>query len=181
MIRAKKEVKESHLQVENLNKRVFVDALTSVRNKGGFNEYINSLQERIDNREQVEFAVIIFDSNDLKLINDQHGHDKGDLYLQTASQLICRVYKHSPVFRIGGDEFAVILMNEDYLNREMLKEQFIQSAKEISASTDNEWERVSMSMGMAEYDPKNDDSIDDVVQHADKNMYEYKRNLKGHV
>ena len=178
IIRAKKEVKESHLKVEDLNKRVFVDALTSVRNKGGFNEYINSLQERIDNKEQVEFAVIIFDSNDLKPINDKYGHDKGDVYLQTASRLICRVYKRSPVFRTGGDEFAVVLMNEDYHNREMLKEQFIQSAKEISASADNEWERVSMSMGMAEYDPKADDSVDDVVQRADKRMYEDKRALK---
>ena len=178
IIRAKKAVRESHLQVEDLNKRVFVDALTSVRNKGGFNEYINGLQERIDNKEQFDFAVIMFDSNDLKTINDRYGHDKGDIYLQSASRLICRVFKRSPVFRIGGDEFAAVLLNEDYQNRELLKEQFIQSAKEIDASAENDWERVSMAMGMAEYDPKTDDSVDDVVQRADKRMYEDKRILK---
>ena len=178
IIRAKKEVKESHLQVEDLNKRVFVDALTSVRNKGGFNEYINGLQERIDSGERPEFAVIILDSNDLKPINDHYGHDKGDIYLRTASRLICRVYKHSPVFRIGGDEFAVVLMNDDYRNRDKLEAQFIQESGEIYASAENEWDRVSMAMGMAEYDPKSDDSVDDVVQRADKNMYENKHAWK---
>ena len=177
-IRAKKEAKESYQQVENLNKRVYVDALTSVRNKGGFNEYINGLQARIDGGEKLEFAVIILDSNDLKPMNDRYGHDKGDLYLQTASRLICRIYKHSPVFRIGGDEFAVVLLNDDYQAREALSEEFVRNARETYDSAENEWERVSMAMGIAEYDPKSVDSVDDVVQRADKNMYENKRAWK---
>ena len=177
-IRAKKEVKESYQQVENLNKRVYVDALTSVRNKGGFNECINGLQARIDSGEKLEFAVIILDSNDLKSINDRYGHDKGDLYLQTASRLICRIYKHSPVFRIGGDEFAVVLLNDDYLAREALSEEFVRNASETYDSAENEWERVSMAMGIAEYEPKTDNSVDDVVQRADRNMYENKHTWK---
>ena len=85
-IRARKEVEESHHQVDALNKRVFVDALTSVRNKGSFNDYIQSLQERLDKKEPVAFAVIILDCDNLKTVNDQYGHDKGDVYIKS-----CRI------------------------------------------------------------------------------------------
>lgn len=178
IIRAKKEVEESHHQVDALNKRVFVDALTSVRNKGGFNDYIQSLQERLDKKEPVAFAVIILDCDNLKTVNDQYGHDKGDVYIKTASELICGVFKRSPVFRIGGDEFAVVLENEDYQNRKELTELFDKKAEEIRASTENKWEQVSVALGMAEYDPQSDTSADDVIHRADKTMYENKRTNK---
>jgi len=178
IIRAKKEVQKSHQQVNDLNKRIFVDALTSVRNKGGFNEYIQNLQGRLDQNERLEFAVVIFDCNNLKLINDQYGHDKGDIYLKTASGLICRVYKRSPVFRIGGDEFAVVLLNEDYQNREELQTLFAKSAEAIRASADNKYEQISVAAGMAVYEPQTDSCVDDVVRRADKIMYANKRARK---
>lgn len=178
IIRAKREVEESHLQVNDLHKRVYVDALTSVRNKGGFNDWIQEIQLRIDNAVQTEFAIVVLDCNDLKLINDRYGHDKGDIYLQTASQLICRVYKHSPVFRIGGDEFAAVLQNEDYQNRKELIEQFEKEAEQINSSAQNEWEKVNTAIGMADFDPKNDSSVDDVIHRADKHMYDNKRAWK---
>ena len=178
IIRAKKEVEESHHQVDALNKRVFVDALTSVQNKGSFNDYIQGLQERFDNKEPLAFAVIILDCDNLKNVNDVYGHDKGDVYIKTASKLICRVFKHSPVFRIGGDEFAVVLENEDYQNRKNLIELFDKNADEILASAENKWEQVSVALGMAEYDPQSDTSVDDVIHRADKTMYENKRTRK---
>jgi diguanylate cyclase (GGDEF)-like protein len=52
--------------------------------------------------------------NNLKTLNETYGHDKGDLAIKKLSNLICRVFSHSPVFRIGGDEFAVILRGWDY-------------------------------------------------------------------
>ncbi|MBR3313537.1 MAG: GGDEF domain-containing protein [Atopobiaceae bacterium] len=179
VIRARKEVEESQHQVDDLSKRVFVDALTSVRNKDGFNECIQSLQERLDNEEPLAFATIILDCDNLKTINDQYGHERGDAYIKTACRFICRIFKHSPVFRIGGDEFAVVLQNEDYQNRRELLELFEKNMNEIQASAGNEWEQISVSLGMAEYDPQSDDSVDDVVRHADKAMYENKRARKG--
>ena len=178
IIRAKKEVEESHHRVDALNKRVFVDALTSVRNKGGFFECIQGLQERLDNKEPLAFAIIIMDCDNLKTVNDQYGHDKGDVYIKTASELICRIFKHSPVFRIGGDEFAVVLQNADYQNRKELTEMFEKTAGEIRASAENKWEQVSVALGMAEYDPQSDTSVDDVIHRADKTMYENKRTNK---
>jgi diguanylate cyclase (GGDEF)-like protein len=162
--------------ISSLSKQVYVDALTSVRNKAAYGDYIHSLQERMDDQdEQLEFAFGVFDCDDLKLINDTYGHDKGDIYLKTASRLICRIFQHSPVFRIGGDEFAVILQNEDYMNREELLEKFRTTRAEICEAAENEWEQVNVTMGLAVYDPEIDPSVIDVARRADRRMYENKR------
>ena len=100
--------------ITNLNKKVFVDAMTKVKNKGAYTAALEDLQIQADRRDtQIRFAIGIFDCDELKVINDRYGHDKGDEYLKTASRLICRIFQHSPVFRIGGDEFSVILRHED--------------------------------------------------------------------
>jgi len=165
--------------INDLNKRVYVDALTSVRNKGGFSAYIDEMQKQLDaNPDEPEFAVGVFDCDNLKTINDSYGHDKGDLYLKSASRLICRVFQHSPVFRIGGDEFAVILRNDDFRNREELAAAFEKSAAEINASAEKPWEQVHVSAGIAVYDPEKDQSVIDTVRRADKFMYINKRERK---
>ena len=174
-IRAERKISEEEHLVNDLNKRVFVDALTSVRNKGAFDDFLRGIQEKIDQKEQVEFAIGVFDCDDLKPINDRYGHDKGDEYLKAASKLICRVFQHSPVFRIGGDEFAVVLQNEDLRNREGLVAKFNETQIEMSESAENAWEEVHVSLGVAVFDPHADQSVDDVSRRADKTMYENKR------
>ena len=165
--------------ISKLNKQVYVDALTSVRNKGGYGQYIHDLQEKMDDpKQQLEFAIGVFDCNDLKHINDTYGHDKGDIYLKAASKLICRIYQHSPVFRIGGDEFAVILENDDLRNRDELLKQFIREAEELNKATENDWEKVDLAIGFAVYDPELDTSIIDVARRADSLMYENKHTRK---
>lgn len=165
--------------IERLNKQVFVDSLTHVKNKGAFTNYIDKLQNEINSgNDQVNFSIGIFDCDDLRLINDLFGHDKGDVYLETASRVICRTFKRSPVFRIGGDEFAVILSNESYTDREELIRQFDESCKSVNADSKNKWEQVHISMGFADYDPHNDNDVSDVVKRADKAMYENKRSHK---
>jgi diguanylate cyclase (GGDEF)-like protein len=161
----------------DLNKRVYVDALTSVRNKGAYNAYIDEMQNHLDeeNGQEMAFAIGVFDCDNLKLINDKYGHEKGDIYLKTASRLICRVFQHSPVFRIGGDEFSVILKNDDLTNRDALAEQFQRSMDEISAAAKNEWEQVHVAVGIAVYDPKYDRNVNEVIRRADQIMYENKR------
>ena len=174
-IRAERKAREEEHLVNDLNKRVFVDALTSVRNKGAFDDYIRQTQERLDGGQQIEFAIGVFDCDDLKRINDRYGHDKGDLYLKNATRLICRTFQHSPVFRIGGDEFAVVLENEDFQNRDALIAQFEQDGKALCASAKNEWEEAHLAMGITQYDHWTDRSLNDTLRRADKLMYENKR------
>ena len=170
----------SHMEahITDLNNRVYVDALTSVRNKGGYAAVIEKLQKEMDADPQIEFAMCVFDCDDLKSINDHYGHDKGDIYLKTASSLICRVFKHSPVFRIGGDEFAVLLQNDDLRNRDELIRIFDQEKEEISRSKQNKWEQVHIAMGIAVYDPEIDRTVIEVARRADKKMYANKRESK---
>lgn len=174
-IRAERKAHEEERMVNDLNRRVFVDALTSVRNKGAFVNYVQELQNRLDKGEKIDFAVGVFDCDNLKQINDQNGHDKGDIYIRAASQLICRVFAHSPVFRIGGDEFAVVLQNEDFINREDLIRRFEREKREKCASAANKWDGPRVSMGIAIHDPELDSSVDDTLHRADKAMYENKR------
>lgn len=127
--------------ITDLNRRIYVDALTSVKNKGAFAKAVEDMQARLDeNPAAAEFAIGMFDCNNLKKINDKYGHEKGDIYLKTACGLICRVFQHSPVFRVGGDEFAVILRNEDYRNREALAGKLEQDMAAICSSAKNRWE-----------------------------------------
>ncbi len=165
--------------ITDLSKRAYVDALTSVRNKGAYSAYLEELQTRVDSAgRQTAFAIGVFDCDNLKLINDRFGHDKGDIYLKTASRLICLVFQHSPVFRIGGDEFAVVLQNEDYRNRDRLIHEFEIASEEKCAAAENEWEQVRVTLGIAVYDPAHDRAVNDVMRRADMAMYENKRERK---
>ena len=170
----------SHVKdhITDLNKRVYVDALTSVRNKGAFSTAVEDLQTQMDAKQAQQFAIGVFDCDDLKSINDKYGHDKGDLYLKNACRLICRIFQHSPVYRIGGDEFAVILKGDDFLNRAELVRRFEEEARESSASAANKWDEVHVAVGIAEYDPQNDGAVIDTVRRADKIMYANKRARK---
>ena len=174
-----RKAKKEEFLVRDLNRRVNVDALTSVRNKGAFDDYIRNLQGRLDGGTSIEFAIGMFDCDNLKRINDSHGHDKGDIYLKKASMLICKVFQHSPVFRVGGDEFAVVLMNEDFRNRVDLMNQFEDRQKESWDSAENKWQEIRVAFGVAVYDSIKDQNVSDTVRRADKIMYENKRQSKA--
>ena len=174
-VRAERKAREEERLVSALNKRVFVDALTSVRNKGAFDDFLQDVQNRIDNEGLRDVAVGVFDCDDLKAVNDEHGHDKGDEYLKVASRLICRIFDHSPVFRIGGDEFAVVLLNKDFENREQLASAFAEEQRAINAAAQNSWEEAHVASGIAVFDPQLDRSIAETSRRADKIMYENKR------
>ena len=166
--------------ITDLSRRANVDALTSVRNKGAFANYIEEMQEKMNKApESAEYAIGVFDCDDLKTVNDKCGHDKGDIYLRSASQLICKVFQHSPVFRIGGDEFAVVLRDEDLANKRKLITKFETTMEEINAAAGEIWEEVHIAMGIAVYDPQLDHSVMDTVRRADKVMYTNKRIRKN--
>jgi len=153
------------------------DALTNVRNKNAYDAYIRELQERL-RRESFPFAILMVDLNYLKRINDAYGHEKGDEYLKKCCSMLCRIFAHSPVFRIGGDEFTVILIGQDFENRASL----LSSAREeFEASSVDEsvppWERISIAIGMAEY-REGSETIEELLERADKNMYREKRRMK---
>ena len=166
--------------IDDLNSLAYGDALTHVRNKGAFDLYVRELQGMVDDPEQTpEFAIAVLDCDELKQINDKYGHEKGDVYLKNSSHLICRVFQNSPVFRIGGDEFAVVLQGDDYRNRDELVKYFIEKSAEITSFAKNPWEEIRVAVGVAEYDKRFDPVVADIVKRADNLMYENKRFRKS--
>lgn len=171
----------SHLKsyIGYLNDLAYADALTAVHNKGAFNIYLEALQKKVDEEGKKDFAVCVFDCNDLKKVNDEFGHDKGDIYLRAACALICKVFAHSPVFRTGGDEFATVLQGGDFKARNDLISVFDDQCRLLRTNASDRWEQVDIARGMAVYEPNTDRSVNDVVHRADMLMYEDKRNFKG--
>ena len=172
----------AHLKIyiSDLNDLAYADALTSVHNKGAFDIFKKNLQAELkETGGDKEFAVCIFDCNGLKAINDQYGHDKGNVYLKTASALICEVFGHSPVFRVGGDEFVAVLQKGDFAKRDELVRLFDEKCVDKRRKSQHPWERVDIARGLAVYDSDHDGTVDDTVRRADKLMYEDKWRRKG--
>ena len=168
--------------INDLNRLAYADTLTSVQNKSAFDVRLKEIQTRIDDpNDSIEFAIAIFDCDDLKQINDHYGHDKGNVYLRNSSHLICRVFENSDVYRIGGDEFAVILFDKDYKNRDKLTKHFIEKSAEICSFAKEDWEQIRVSVGVATFDPEIDKTAEDVAVHADHLMYASKRQRKKHT
>ncbi|MCR5099615.1 MAG: GGDEF domain-containing protein [Lachnospiraceae bacterium] len=151
----------------------YTDSLTGVKNKHSYFEAETSLDSRIASDDVEGFAVVVFDLNDLKLINDTKGHDEGDNYICEACRLICTIFDHSPVFRIGGDEFVAILENSDFEHRfELLADFDAQIEENIKAGA------AVVASGMSDFRKETDDCYQPVFERADKKMYERKYILK---
>ena len=164
--------------ISDLNSRAYTDALTGVKNKGAFDLSVKRINGEM-HEEKTAFAIIMFDLDNLKEINDQFGHERGDIYLQTACRLICRVFAHSPVFRVGGDEFCVLAQFADYNTRDELLQYFDREAEARNAKAEHPWERIEVSKGMAVYRPGKDENTEQVFRRADEAMYQEKRRRKG--
>lgn len=165
--------------IEDINSLAYGDSLTSVHNKNAFDVALKDIQSQIvKDKENIEFAIVICDCDNLKDINDKYGHDKGNVYLKNSSLLMTRVFKNSSVYRIGGDEFAIILQGNDYENRDALRQFFLEKSAEICAFAKEPWEQIKVSIGIATYDPEIDNSAEDVMIHADHLMYDNKRERK---
>lgn len=154
------------------------DALTGVKNMNAFELSTGRIDVEIESGEEVHFAIVICDVNGLKETNDNIGHDEGNKLLINSCRLICRTFAHSPVFRIGGDEFAAILRNDDFTNREALVGGIRQR---MTAENYHPMDAVNVSfaIGMAEFDPTIDTNCKDVFKRADALMYEHKKAIKG--
>jgi diguanylate cyclase (GGDEF)-like protein len=129
--------------------------------------------ERIMSGETSPFAVAFFDLNGLKTINDTFGHAAGDAYIKSGCAHICTTFQHSPVYRVGGDEFAAILTGGDYENRAELKARF--QAENGARHFPDE---AVTACGMSDYIPGEDSRFQDVLERADVDMYEDKKRLK---
>ena len=167
--------KETEKMTEIANK----DALTGVRSKTAYDADAAEIDHALQAGEYVNFGIAMIDLNDLKVINDVYGHANGDIALIKLSNLICAVFVHSSVYRVGGDEFVVIVRNAEYRKVKAAIDEFngkiafLQDDEDLPPA-----ERTFAALGYATYDPKLDTCVKDVYNRADHAMYAHKHEMK---
>ena len=165
--------KRQHKQIKVVNSIAYIDPLTKVKSKQAYVEKTQKLDEALVNGSAPEFGVIVFDLNGLKHVNDTYGHDAGDKYITDGCKIICRHYVHSPVYRVGGDEFVVILSGADYKNRIELIRSFERMIEENQKNGG-----IVIASGMDVYNEEFDSDFISVFNRADQKIYIRKRFLK---
>lgn len=160
--------------VEQYN-RIRVDGLTKLYNRYGMYAELREQRRQHQRDPNDSFYIIVCDLDEFKHINDTWGHEEGDKALEFVAKILAKVGKKfsSEVFRIGGDEFIIITdKSPEHLDDDIIKS--VQS--EFERSIFREDYNIRISMGAVRYN--GEDSIDELINSADKKMYETKNNKK---
>ena len=168
--------RQQSLELGDARRKIYTDPMTGVGSKQAYLEKIDALDAldaQIRDGSAEAFCVIVFDVNDLKRINDTLGHDTGDVYIYNASMLICEFFEGSPAYRIGGDEFTVILQGDAYQSRKAKLAAF-----DAQIDSNLRTDKVVVSSGMSAYQRGADTRYLTVFERADQQMYQRKRKLK---
>lgn len=179
-------LKKTKMQVANMQVKVLAmdeiayrDSLTGINNKAAYDRATGRLDERINNG-NAEFCIIMVDVNFLKRVNDTYGHERGNEYLINACRLVCSVFGAEHVYRIGGDEFVVIVEGDRVsLCRYFVKQFKAEMDRKNANALLEPWEKVSAAVGVAFYDKAVDKTADEVFKRADKEMYANKLAMKA--
>ena len=179
LLKTTRELDDTKQHAEELTELANKDPLTGIRNKNAYDKELQKLKWNLDGGE-TRFGIAMVDMNSLKFINDNYGHEKGNIAIKKLCGIACSVFEHSPVFRIVGDEFVVVLRGRDYDRVDELVERFNREVLDREIDTALEpWERVSAALGVALYDETLDSSVENVFKRADKAMYERKSSMKS--
>ncbi len=169
-----KREKEHIEQLTMANELARRDGLTGIRNITAYRELEAEMDKKIKEGDEEQFGIAIFDINNLKVVNDTQGHKAGDELIKESCKLVCRIFSHSPVYRIGGDEFAVILRGNDYSDRINLFALFKRQVEENLRIG----EGAVIAAGMTEFRKLEDKNLGDMFIRADESMYDNKARLK---
>ena len=162
-----------------INNLAYRDALTGVKNSTAYNETVVDIERRMRVGEMNRFGLMVCDINMLKITNDKYGHEFGNRLIVKASKIICTTFKHSPVFRIGGDEFVIILEGDDLDNMQFLVAELDRTCSDSFVDTGKEKISVSIARGLSVFNPDRDTNFDNVFARADHNMYLHKDSIKS--
>ena len=146
---------------EEMETRMMKDDLTGAGSIMAYREITTTIDRVIKSGIVPNTALVFCDINNLKDMNDTYGHAAGDEHIKKCFNAMQSVCENSKIFRIGGDEFIILLEGKDFDNRDIL----VQKLKEIEF----------IASGMAVYDPLKDVSIEDTQKRADEAMYADKR------
>ncbi len=159
---------------ETLRSLALLDNLTDLFNRRGFFTLAEQ-QLKAAERAKRRMVLLFTDFDGLKQINDTFGHSEGDRALIETADVLRETFRESDIIaRIGGDEFVVMAIETNGSPAEVLITRLQENLKARNAREDRHY-KLSLSVGLARYDPEHPCSIDELLARADKAMYERKQ------
>ena len=169
----------SFKRMKKLENRAYIDTLTGLQNRTAFYENMGGLTKKIADG-TADFSTLMIDVNYLKKVNDVYGHEQGNTYLQNAANLIRKHFGNEGLYRIGGDEFAMLLEGKAQEGTEEKIRAFKEEMAQIQADESLQpWEKPSAAVGLAKYIQGEHDMPDAVLRQADEYMYADKIAMKA--
>ena len=166
-------------RMSRLEDRAYRDTLTGLQNRTAYYEYNQVINKRIE-EETADFSILMIDINFLKRMNDEYGHEQGNLYLQGAANLIRGIFGDECLYRIGGDEFVMILEGEKQAGIEAKIKAFKDEIARLKADESLQpWEKISAAVGIARYEKGQYSEMEEVLRKADEAMYADKLAMKA--
>lgn len=153
------------------------DPLTSILNRRGFLDYVKKIVSNTENYGKRALAVYA-DMDNLKIINDEFGHDEGDYSLRIIAKALSESFRQTDVVaRMGGDEFAAFAIVGQDRFPEKIRERICSVLEELNENNGKPY-YVNMSLGFAEFVIDESVSIEHVLTEADQNLYYEKKHKK---
>ena len=156
---------------------VYRDKLTGLLNAAAYISKKAELDEQSKLNSGLNYGVVIFDANFLKKVNDNYGHEAGNELLRRAAKVISKVFANSSAYRVGGDEFAAILENQDYDRREELLKLFDEAVAAETFTAAGDTLNLSVARGLGIFEPGM--KFAEVSKKADSEMYAHKAAIKA--
>jgi diguanylate cyclase (GGDEF)-like protein len=156
------------------------DKLTNLKNRDSFNEQLDQILNEYNEDEENLTAILFCDLDNFKLVNDSHGHDVGDSLLKEASARLNNIVKKSGhVYRLGGDEFTLIMKNlKNELEAGRIAENLINMLSAPYFIDDHKISYISISVGIVIF-PKDGRDRKILIKHADTALHNAKKRGKN--
>ncbi len=163
---------------EELRLLSVADALTGLNNRRGF-FHLAEQQLKFANRSKSALLLLFADLDGLKSINDARGHKEGDLALIETANVLRETFRESDILgRVGGDEFAVLAVAAPDATAQRIRERIHERIEARNRQPERKYQ-LSVSVGIAGYDPDSPCSLEELMARADALMYGEKRRKRG--
>jgi diguanylate cyclase (GGDEF)-like protein len=168
------EINQRKLLEKDLRAMSLTDDLTGLNNRRGFLTLATQYMKMIDRHKNITF-LFYFDVDKFKHINDTYGHSEGDKVLKDIAKILKKSYRESDIIaRIGGDEFVVLPVGFHNFDPGIIIKRFEENFAQLNSNNNGDY-NVSISIGIAHYDPNKQCSIEELLDRADKLMYQDKK------
>jgi len=155
----------------------FNDELTGLLNRRGFLSMAQQ-QLKVAQREDWELVLLFADLDSLKNINDNFGHTEGDKALMAIASILKQTFRTSDLIaRLGGDEFIILALNAPATGVQTMTTRLKSNLKHHNSQ--NRYYQLSVSIGIAQFDPNQVTSLEEMIVEADKALYENKRKKRA--